>query len=134
MTKTNEILAELTQSVIDGNADPLEAYIHLKSIEKRISECLKEVEPIAYQEADKWSEKVFTYKGAEIQKKNAAGRYDYSTVSLWKQAEERKKKIEELAKVAYKGGVTVVDEESGEVVEPCAYTEGKSIISVRLLK
>lgn len=134
MTSIKETLSELVQQVVDGNCDPLEAYIHVKDLEKHLSECIKQVEPIAYQEADKWKEKTFTYKGAEIQKKNAAGRYDYSTVSLWKQADERKKKIEELSKTAYKGGATIVDEESGEVVEPCSYTEGKAIISIRILK
>jgi hypothetical protein len=132
MTRIKEILSELTQQVIDGNSDALEAYIHIKDIEKYIKLCNEQIEPIAYQEADKFTEKVFTYKGAEIQKKNAAGRYDYSNVQLWKRANERQKQIEEMAKSALKGKCTIVDEESGEVIEPCIYTEGKAIISVSI--
>jgi hypothetical protein len=133
MTNINQTLIDLTQAVIDGNADPLEAYIHLKQIEKHLKGAFECVEPMAFQEAGKWTEKTFTYKGAEIQKKNAPGRYDFTNVSLWKEAEKRKKQIEELAKVAAKGGATVVDELSSEVVEPAIYTDGKSIISVKLL-
>jgi hypothetical protein len=133
MTNVKEILGELVQQVVDGNADPLEAYIHLKDVEKYLKQCNECVEPLAYQEADKWSEKTFTYKGAEIQKKSAAGRWDFTNVSLYKESQKRLKQIEELAKVAAKGGTTVIDEPSGEVVEPAIYTAGKAIISVKLL-
>lgn len=133
MTNINLTLSEFIQSVIDGNANPLEAYIHLKKIEKHLKGAFECVEPMAFQEAGKWSEKTFTYKGAEIQKKNAAGKWDFTNVSLYKESQKRLKQIEELAKVAAKGCATVVDETSGEVVEPAIYNEGKSIISVKLL-
>lgn len=133
MTNINQTLIDFTQAIIDGNADPLEAYIHLKQIEKHLKGAFECVEPMAFQEAGKWTEKTFTYKGAEIQKKNAAGRWDFSNVSLYKESQKRLKQIEDLAKVAAKGGATVVDELSSEVVEPAVYTEGKSIISVKLL-
>lgn len=133
MTNVKTILGELVQQVIDGNADPLEAYIHIKDLERYIKQCNEAVEPLAYQEADKWTEKTFVYKGAEIQKKNSAGRWDFTNVALYKESQQRLKQIEELAKVAAKGGATVVDEKSGEVVEPAVYTEGKAIISIKIL-
>lgn len=135
MTKIIETLSILTQSIADGNADALEAYIHLKQVEKKLSDALKEVEPMAYEMASRWQEKTFKYKGAEIQKKNAAGKYDYSNIKQYVSAKEKVKQIEELAKQAAamaKTGNTVVDE-NGEVVEPAIYTEGKGIISVRIL-
>ena len=136
MTKIIETLSILTQSVIDGNADALETYIHIKQIEKKLSDSLKEVEPMAYEMASRWHENTFKYKGAEIQKKNAAGKYDYSNIKQYLTAKEKIKHIEELAKRASemaKTGNTVVDE-NGEIVEPAIYSEGKGIISVRILQ
>lgn len=133
MTNITLTLSEFIQQVVDGNEDALKAYIHLKQIEKQLKAAFEAVEPLAFQDADKWTEKTFVYAGAEIQKKNAAGRWNFANVALYNEAEKRKKQIEELAKVAAKGGATVVDEISGEVVEPAEYTAGKSIISIRLL-
>ena len=128
-------LTNLAQSVIDGEQDALKVYIELKRIETKLKEVMPLVEPLAYEAASHWSEKTFVVMGAEIQKKNAAGKWDYSNIPQYAKAKEQVKSIEELAKQAYaskKHGSVIVDA-NGEVVEPPLYTEGKSIISVKLL-
>lgn len=130
-----EELNKLAQSVIDGEQDALKVYIELKRIETKLKEVMPLVEPLAFESASRWSEKTFVVEGAEIQKKNAPGKWDYSNITQYSKAKENLKNVEELAKQAFaakKHGSVIVDE-NGEVVEPPQYTEGKSIISVRLL-
>lgn len=130
-----EQLNNYLQQVLDGEIDPLKAYIHLKRLEGKLKEALTLVEPSAFEAASKWSEKTFKVEGAEIQKKNAPGKWDYSNIPQYSKAKDKVKAIEELAKQAYaaKKQNSVIVDENGEVVEAPTYTEGKAIISVRLL-
>lgn len=136
MKNINEQFNSFIETIESGEIDALEAYIKLKAFEKTFKTALEKVEPLAFEVASKWNEKTFRYKGAEIQKKNSAGRYDFSHIKQYVAEKEKLKSIEELAKQALaskKHGVTVVDSD-GEVIEPAVYTEGKSIISVRLIE
>lgn len=136
MKSISEQFESYISTIENGEIDALEAYIKLKAFEKSFKNALEKVEPLAFEVASKWNEKTFQYKGAEIQKKNSAGRYDFSHIKQYVAEKEKLKSIEELAKQALaskKHGVTVVDAD-GEVIEPAIYTEGKSIISVRILE
>lgn len=135
MQNTIETFEKYISLIDNGEIDALEAYIKLKAFEKSFAETLKRIEPLAFEVASKWNEKTFTYKGAEIQKKNSAGRYDFSHIPQYIQQKDKLKSVEELAKQALaskKHGVQIIDD-NGEVVQPAIYTEGKSIISVRIL-
>lgn len=130
-----EQLNQHLQKILDGEIDPLKGFIELKKLEAKLKEALTLAEPSAFEAASQWSEKTFKVEGAEIQKKNAAGKWDYSNIPQYSKAKERIKQIEELAKQAYaaKKSNSVIVDENGEVVDPPVYTEGRAIISVRLL-
>jgi hypothetical protein len=127
---------ELTQNALDGSANALEAYIELKRIETALKTALESLTDAAYQEADKFTEKTFALKGAEVTKKSAAGRWDYSHIHQYSATKERLKTIEEMAKQAAasaKHGRTIIDDATGEVIEPAIYTEGKSLLAIKLI-
>ena len=63
---------QLSQQVVSGDVDALKAYIQLKQAEKEIAEAIKVVQPLAIDEADKYSGKTFQAFGAIIEKKNGA--------------------------------------------------------------
>ena len=127
---------ELKNSVLDGEADALSAYIALKEIEKDLADALKKVQPLALEAAQNYGEKTFEVFGAKVTVKNGAGRWGFGHIPQYNEAKERLKKLEELAKQAYNSksmGMDVVDED-GVIVEPAEYTEGQETISIQLNK
>jgi hypothetical protein len=89
----------------------------------------------AMSEAAKWSEKTFHYFGCEVQKKAAAGRWDYKGLKDWQSAKAALSAIEERAKAAYlqatKFGATTVTAD-GEEVELPTYTAGGETLAIKL--
>jgi ribosomal protein L22 len=129
-------ITELAAKALQGEQSALSAYIELKQIEASLKQALEAVSEAAYQEADRYSEKTIKLHNAEVTKKSSAGRWDYSHIPQHNSAKERLKAIEEMAKQAAanaKRGTTVIDNETGEVIEPATYTDGKTILSVKLI-
>jgi hypothetical protein len=128
-------IIDIVQQCDDGNIDPLKAYVMFKRIEITAQNCLKQIQNEALIEANKYPEKVIGMDGAEVMKKRAAGRWDYSQCVYVTQAKEEAKRQEEIAKQAYKAsqrGQQIFNEESGEVFTPASYTEGADTIYVTL--
>lgn len=128
------MISELINSVREGNGNPLQVYIQLKSLEKELEAAIKEIAEQAISEAEKWKEKRFSAYGAEIEKKSSPSRYIYDHIPQWISAKEKIKKLEEMAKAGkdFEGG-NVVDE-NGEIIVPAQKIEGKTIISIKLIK
>lgn len=118
----------------DGHVDALAAYITLSRIEKLIAEIKNEIKPYAIDQSGQWHEKTFTYFGATIEKKSAAGRWDFKGVQAWNEAKATLSSIEERAKAAaqaaQKFGAAMVSED-GELLEGAVYTPGAEIIALK---
>ena len=120
-------LLELKDSVEQGNVNPLEAYVELKSIENTLKEVMATVQPLAITEADKYAEKSFKAFGAVIEKRSAPATYDMNHINAYLSAKEKVKYIETIAKAG--GGI---DPETGQEIEKAIRVEGKSTIAVKV--
>jgi hypothetical protein len=118
-----------------GAIDALAAYITLSRIEKMAADLKGQVKDQAMSEAAKWNEKTFNYFGVEVQKKAAAGRWDFKGLKDWQSAKANLSAIEERAKAAYqqatKFGATTVTAD-GEEVELPTYTAGGETLAIKL--
>lgn len=121
--------SELAQRVVDGDVNPLEAYVTLKRAADEIKTAMEIVQPLAVSEADKWKEKSFKAYGVIIEKKSNPATWDYSGCEAYEQAQKRLKYIQQIAQI---GGGADVD--TGEVIGKAIRIEGASNISVKLLK
>jgi len=120
-----ETAQEFLTAVDEGVINPLELKVALKGFEKLI-EHLKKVDEMAYDEALKYDGKVFNFHGATIEKSESLGvKYDYSNcnhpeyTTLLTQLEPLLKRKSEIEKElqGMKKKMTVVNEETGEIVE-----------------
>lgn len=119
--------SEITSNVLTGEANALRAYIELKREGDAIAEALKQIQPMAIAEAEKYPEKTFKAFGATVEKRSAAATWDFSTCAAYEQAKKRLKYIEEIAKAG--GGY---DAETTEEIGKAIRIEGKSTIAVKL--
>lgn len=126
-------LYELRDAVLNEEANPLSVYIALKEMEKDLAAILKQVQPLALEEAKTYGETTFDAFGAKITVKAGGGRWSYNHIPQWESAKETLKEIEEKAKSAYnnKGFGMIVNDE-GEVIEPAEYTSGSETLSISL--
>jgi hypothetical protein len=120
---------ELATKVVNGDVNPLKAYIELKNAQAELEAALKTVQPLAIDEADKYKEKSFKAFGAIIEKRNAPSTWDFSQVAAYQQAKQRLKYIEDVSKAG--GGY---DAETTEEITKAIRIEGKSSIAVKLVK
>jgi hypothetical protein len=128
------MINEIIQQVREGLKNPLEAYIQLKKIESELKIALPLINEEAIEEAKKFGEKTFKFKGAKISLKSNAGRWDYSHIAGWAIQKDKLKDIEEAAKTAYKTkGKSVAFDMNGEEIEPAKYTPGSDNIAVEIL-
>lgn len=127
-------IQELIDGVLNGDIDPLKAYIQLKAKEQAVKGALSIIQDHAIENANTYGEKTFKAFGAEITCKSAAGRWDYKHIPQIAKLNDQVKDLQKLAQDAYKlyeRGQAVVDLH-GEVVEPAKFTPGKDIISIKL--
>lgn len=128
-------LAELVQEVENGSFNPLEAYARLKTFEKFVKDCYTQIEHLAMEEADNYSEKTIKDFGFEITKRAGSITYDYSVNEDVRRLEVELKTIKDILKNASKMGKSILDEESGEVFEPCPAKGGvKDSLSIKRIK
>lgn len=115
----------IVQSLDDGNFNPLDFKLAAKGFEKLMEAVKKPIDKAAMTEAEKYSAKNFTYKGADIQvSENLGVSYDYSgcnhpeyvrVLEEFNAIAKRKKEIEAQLQ-ATKHSFTMIDEDTGEVV------------------
>jgi hypothetical protein len=114
----------------------LEAYITVKKLEYVVKSLIEVLQPMAITEAEK--QKGNTLYGAEVNVKDTGVRYNFSEcgylpynslISDKKQIETELKGMETLLKSINKK-TTIVDEQSGEILEvkPPTRTSGTSIV------
>lgn len=119
----------LAFEVENGDRPALRTYIELKKIEKALEASIKNVQPLAVDEAEKFDKKSFEHFGAKIEVKNAASRWDYAGVTAVNHAQERLKLYQQLAQNAAMAGQEVYGGD-GVVIQPAKKIEGKTTIAV----
>lgn len=115
----------MIESVKNGEINPIEVLVIIKSFERAGERILKEIRENYVKEADKYPEKSFEMFGAKIEKAEVGVSYDYSTsndpiyfrrLDIADRAntdlEQRKAFLNML-----KEPITIVDEGTGEIVE-----------------
>lgn len=123
----------ITAQVVDGEAYALTAFAKLNDIAQAITSAQERVKEYALKEADAYyDENKFTFAGRTFTKVPARQMVKYDHVPQWKELAERRKRIEQLSLQAAKTfGVTIVDDETGEVIEAAQITYTKPSISVK---
>lgn len=122
------------EMVNEGLIDPLRAYVALKNIEKNLANVMEQMKAQAIDEATKHG-KTCTILGSEVTVKNAAGRWSFKHIDKWNELIDELKAFEEAAKQAYHAqlkGAAIVNEATGEIVEPAQYSEGQTTISIKV--
>jgi undecaprenyl pyrophosphate synthase len=135
---TRDQVATAVQAAIDGNASCLEVYALIKEFEKDITSFLdlakEQVNLLAWEEAEKYPEKSFTAYGYKFEKREGRKIYKYDHISMWASTHERLKEIEGLAKSAADRGLigkVIIDEVTGEVIQPAALSFANPVIVVK---
>lgn len=136
MQKIKEQLSNTVQEVLDGNFDPLEAYVELDQLKKYIEKCIEEVKPVAITDAQKYPEKTFVNKGYEISYNEGRRSYDFSKIQRWKEQQIKLKAIEDMAKQAAEmyGKSTNLVDENGEVIQPCIVKHSSPFLTIKPTK
>lgn len=112
-----ESLSErIVSSVVEGSENSGDLYIKLDFLKKSIDKSLKTIKEDAVVELSKY-DKGQTVMGVEINVTSKAS-YKYDNNPEWVAKKAELKKIEEQMKMVNKDGVTIVNEETGEVVPP----------------
>lgn len=111
-------LADLVESVENGNSDSIVTLAKLNNVEKVLKECKAAVYACAREEAENYPEKTFNYKGVKVEKRTGRKVYNFKHIPEWVEATKAVKDKESRYKAAYDAyqkGVTMSDE-NGEVV------------------
>ena len=122
----------ITAQVVDGEAYALNVLATLNDMAQAIARAEERVKEYAMKEAEAYNENKFTFAGRTFTKVPARQMVKYDHVPQWKELAERRKRIEQLSLQAAKTfGVTIVDDETGEVIEPAQISYTKPSISVK---
>lgn len=123
---------ELAGNVALGGYYALSALAILNDMAHVIAKAQEQVKEYAIKEAETYNENKFTFAGRTFTKVPARQMVKFDHVPQWKELAERRKRIEQLSLQAAKTfGVTIVDDETGEVIEPAQISYTKPSISVK---
>ncbi len=125
------LIQQLRHDAEEGNRNPLEILIELRSLASELDEAIDAVTPLAVNEADKYPGKSFTFHGLTIEKRNGTSRWTYPDFGPYSQAKARAKALEELMKQVKNTGVSLVDTETGEMVPPADVTVSAPTIAIK---
>jgi len=111
---------DIANNVIQGITDPLIAYAELKQYKREIDQALKDIEPIALEESEKYG-KSFELHGIKFERRNGATRYDFKHIEEWQMLHQELKKFEMQSKqalAALKHGANYIDEHGQQIPVP----------------
>lgn len=111
-------LADLVESVENGNSDSIVTLAKLNNAEKVLKECKAAVYAYAREEAENYPQKIFKHKGVDVEKRRGRKVYSFKHIPEWLEATQAVKDKESRYKAAYDAyqkGITMSDE-NGEVV------------------
>lgn len=131
--KILEQFADVATLVEDGHESALDALIFIKQVKDNLLDLEAQMKPLAMEEAGKYPEKTFGYKGFEFTKIAGRATYSFSHINQYNDILKQKKAIESDSKAAYqallKGKQYVTDD--GEVVEPAEVKYSADTISLK---
>lgn len=125
------MIKEKLYSVLDGNEPALKTYVEFKRMETDLKEAMEAIKDQALEEAKKHG-KNFELEGVHIEVRNTAGKWIYKHVPEWNELSSKMESLEDQLKHSYKAKATLVNEETGEVILPAQYVEGKETLFISL--
>ena len=121
---------DITNNVIQGMTDPLIAYAELKEYKRDIDQAIKDIEPIALEESEKYG-KSFELHGIKFERRNGSTRYDFKHIEQWQMMHQELKNFEMQSKqalAAMKHGANYIDENGEQIPVPkITYTKDSLI-------
>lgn len=117
-TYDRDTLSQLVQDVEDGNESALKAFAILKKQADFIKQCIDQIEPIAFDEAERYGEKTFEDHGYKFEIRKGGAMWSFKNCPNWVQKKEELQNVEKMLKAAaesHEFGTTSVDE-NGEVL------------------
>jgi hypothetical protein len=72
--------------------------------------------------------------GARVEVKSAPGKWEFDGIQSYAIVSQRLKNIQEMAKQAYKLKTEIPDPETGELIQPAKFTDGKQTIAISFKK
>ena len=126
-------VAHLLTEVEEGNVAALSTYGNLKKCQALYAEAIKQIEGIAFNEADLYSEKTFQDSGFLFEKRNGGIRYSFKHIEEWQDLDNQKKEVEAKSKQAYLAMQRnlLVGTEDGEEIEMPKVSYSKSSLIVK---
>ena len=122
------------EAVDRGASDPLSTYAELKAIQVAVEEALNQVKPAAITVAERYPRKTFMHQGLTFVRTDGRRLYKFDHLHDWSDAkavlaivEARAKQAAELALT----GATMLDDETGEIIQPAIVTFTEPTLSVK---
>lgn len=134
MQKAIEHYEGLAARVVEGEVDALVAYGSISTTIKALQALEEVIKEKAIKDAELY-EKKFTHFGFAFEKLAPRRVVNYNNVPQWADLKARQERIEKLAlTAATQFGITVVDDETGEIVPAAEIKFTKESLSVKPTK
>ena len=121
-------LREFENEVVEGEVNPLESWSELLELEKLITKTKEAIKPIAITELQKYDKYERNGKSFTVSQKT---NYDLSGCKFYQNLNSQLKQVKELSVMAAKTGKSIIDENTGEVIEPAIITYSEPFITVK---
>ena len=111
---------DIAEKAIEGHTDPLIAYAELKAYKMELDQAIKDLEPVAIDESEKYG-KSFELHGIKFERRNGATRYDFKHIEEWQKMNTEIKNCEKSSKQALsalKNGFNYIDGNGEEIPLP----------------
>jgi hypothetical protein len=120
-SQIEDYLLNMLNQVEEGNLNPLDLKIEIKTLTDLLGGIDKQVAPLIATEGQKWHKQ--TYKGYKIEYVDSGGRYSYDHLQEWVNAKQSLKIIELNAQLSLKAlekNQLMIDE-GGVITEPAVW-------------
>jgi hypothetical protein len=114
-------LSSFSEAIESGQTNPLRAFVELKNLADMIASMQDAVKESAINERIKYGKEEVVIDGFKIEQVPGRKLWKYDHSSAWQQVNERRKTLETLMQKAH-NGASIVDGDTGEVVEPATLT------------
>ena len=131
-TEILNYLLDVNEKALNGELNPLESYIELKSIEACLKDVMKGLQEDAINEAEKYGKGEHEAYGAKFNVRNVATRYDFKKIAEWAKMSAEIKAFEEHRKTLAKLGGDENYDANGELIELPIVKPGGVTIAVKL--
>ena len=124
----------LAEKAKEHEVDPLNAYIELKTALSELTDAIESLTPLAIEQRLKYGKENLIRNGFMVEYSEGTPRYSYKHFEAWAKQSEELKAIEEMMKQSAKLGRVILDEETGEVIEPAKVTYTKPFLRLTYQK